>query len=71
MIVTYYIKLFRMGADRHNGMLMSLLLLVAETLSAPILTETNPNQEGLEILQIYFLSRVTQSKSSRCFHVIF
>ena len=30
MVVTYYIKLFRMGADRHNGILMSLLLLVAE-----------------------------------------
>ena len=31
MVVTYYIKLFRTGADRHNGILMSLLLLVAET----------------------------------------
>ena len=30
MIVTYYIKLFQMGADRHNGILMSLLLLVEE-----------------------------------------
>ena len=32
MVVTYYIKLFRMGANRHNGILMSLLLLVAETI---------------------------------------
>ena len=32
MVVTYYIKLFRMGADRHNGILMYLLLLVAETI---------------------------------------
>ena len=32
MIVTYNIKLFRTGADRHNGILMSLLLLVAETI---------------------------------------
>ena len=32
MVVTYYIKLFRTGADRHNGILMSLLLLVAETI---------------------------------------
>ena len=32
MVVTYYIRLFRTGADRHNGILMSLLLLVAETL---------------------------------------
>ena len=31
MVVTYYTKLFRTGADRHNGILMSLLLLVAET----------------------------------------
>ena len=31
MVVTYYVKLFRTGADRHNGILLSLLLLVAET----------------------------------------
>ena len=31
-INTYYIKLFRTGADKHNGILMSLLLLVAETI---------------------------------------
>ena len=31
MIVTHYIKPFRREADRHNGILMSLLLLVAET----------------------------------------
>ena len=30
MVVTYYIKLFQMGADRPNGILMSLLLLVVE-----------------------------------------
>ena len=28
MVVTYYIKLFHTGADRRNGILMSLLLLV-------------------------------------------
>ena len=28
---TYYIKVFSTGADRHNGILMSLLLLVAKT----------------------------------------
>ena len=32
MVVTYYVKPFRTGADRHNGILMSLLLLVAETI---------------------------------------
>ena len=32
MVVTYYIKLFQTGADRHNGFLMSLILLVAPTI---------------------------------------
>ena len=32
MVVTYYIKLFRTGANRQNGILMSLILLVAETI---------------------------------------
>ena len=32
IVVTFYIKIFRVGADRHNGILMSLLLLVAETI---------------------------------------
>ena len=32
MVITFYIKLFRTGADKHNGILMSLLLLVAETI---------------------------------------
>ena len=32
MVVTYYIKLSRTEADRRNGTLMSLLLLVAETI---------------------------------------
>ena len=31
MVVTYYIKLSLAGGDRHSGILMSLLLLVAET----------------------------------------
>ena len=31
MLVTYYIKLFWMGANRHNTTLISLLLLVAKT----------------------------------------
>ena len=33
MVVTYYIKHFRTGADRHNRILMSLLLLVAEAIN--------------------------------------
>ena len=33
MIVTYYVNLFRTGTYRHNSILMSLLLLVTETIS--------------------------------------
>ena len=32
MVFTYYIKLFRTDADRRNSILMTLLLLVAETI---------------------------------------
>ena len=32
IVINYYIKLFRTGADRRNGILMSPLLLVAETI---------------------------------------
>ena len=32
MAVIYFIELFRTGADRHHGILMSLLLLVPETI---------------------------------------
>ena len=31
VVVTYYTKLYRTGADRNNFILMSLLLLVADT----------------------------------------
>ena len=33
MVVTYYTRLFRTRADRHNSILMSLLLLVAESMT--------------------------------------
>ena len=36
MVVTCYIKLFRSGADRHNGILMLLLLLLAETIKQEV-----------------------------------
>ena len=48
MVLTYYIKLFQMGADRHNGILMSLLLLVAET--------KNVNMSLLNIMICYHFS---------------
>ena len=50
IVVIYYIKLFQTGADRHNGNLMSLLLLVAETnikfffLASLLLKERNKNK---------------------------
>ena len=36
MVVTCYINLFRSGADRHNGILMLLLLLPAETIKQEV-----------------------------------
>ena len=36
MVVTYYVKLFRTGANRHSGILMSLLLLVSEAIIATL-----------------------------------
>ena len=33
MVVIYGIKLFRTAADKHNGILMSFLLLVTETIN--------------------------------------
>ena len=37
MVVTYYIQHFRTVADRHNGILMSPLILVAETIICMII----------------------------------
>ena len=34
MVINYYIKTLRTGADKSNGILMSLLLLVAETINS-------------------------------------
>ena len=39
IVVIYYIKLFREGTDRHNGILISLLLLVGETKKSVFRTE--------------------------------
>ena len=62
MVVTYYIKLFRTVADRHNSILMSLLLLVAEAISWIIypcgqLDDTGlvklPKSKAEKVLQLY------------------
>ena len=55
-----YIKLSRTGADRHNGVLMSLLLLVAETiivilraeLKASVLPPLLGNNKGTHIHKV-------------------
>ena len=47
MNVTYYIKLFLTGAGRQNGILMSLLLLVAGTINTLI---SNNMQEKLNCI---------------------
>ena len=39
MVVPYYIKLFRAGTNRRNGILMPLLLLVIETKSVNVLAK--------------------------------
>ena len=56
--VTYYIKLLHTGGDRHNGILMSLLLLVAETIKI-----TTANIKPTKVLFRTFL-RVTLSCKS-------
>ena len=41
MVVTYYIKLFRMWTDIRSGILMSLRLLVAGAINLKSLLKTN------------------------------
>ena len=53
MVVTYYIKLFRTEADRHNGILMSLLLLVEETISR--ITDPGPRVLLFPYRSTYYL----------------
>ena len=49
MIVTYCIKLFQTAADRRNSILMSLLLLVAETIITRPLPCSKENQEANQV----------------------
>ena len=50
MVVSYYIKLLRTKTDRHNGILMSLLRLTAETKSF----ETNSKSRIINLGKICF-----------------
>ena len=68
MVVTYYIKLFRTGADRHNSILMSLLLLVAETITK-YFTERKIVLKNLT--QLWHASKNTNFKSIPGEHSIF
>ena len=58
MVVTYYIKLFRMGADRHSGILMS----------SP--SSRRDKDCGLEVLAIWLLKllNIFQYISSNIVH---
>ena len=56
MVVTYYIKLFPAGADRHNDILMSLLLLVTETTSLIMFQMSNTKQNTDRLVAYIFLS---------------
>ena len=54
MVFTYYIKLFRTGADGHNGILASLLLLVAETINLSLFFTFFTFQSRLFGIHIFF-----------------
>ena len=47
IFVTYYIRLVRTGADRYNGILMPLFLLVAETIVFILISVSIPFNEKL------------------------
>ena len=53
MVVTYYIKLFRTEADKQNGILMSVLLLVAETKNLKLLLQHSFIQAATWPTRIY------------------
>ena len=50
MAVTYYIRLFWPGADRPNGILISLLFLFAETIDANIIWNLYRQNKSIEKL---------------------
>ena len=53
MVINYYIKLFRTRADRRNGILMSLLFLVAETIIHKCSNLTLRSQTLANITEIF------------------
>ena len=57
IVVTHYIKLFRKGADRCNGILMSLLLLLAETTNND-LSDSNGIRTHNHLVRINHLAKL-------------
>ena len=55
MVVTYYIKLFRPGADKQNGILMSLLFLVAETITHGLESLSAENEANTQKNELHWL----------------
>ena len=53
MVITYNIKLFRTGADRHSGILMSLLYLVANTIMILSVAKNDCSQSSVQLLHLY------------------
>ena len=62
MVVAYYIKLFQTGADRHNSILMSLLLQSAGTITAIIHLELYKYR----VITVLLTSFVSKSKLKHC-----
>ena len=62
-MVTNYIKLFRTGADTHNGILMSILLLVAETVTLKLLNKHSFLITYLKFRTFWFCINLLQSDS--------
>ena len=65
MVITYYIKLFRTGADRCNGILMSLLLAVAETIKQfAVICRSFPAFTERVVFWNYFLNDLSVENTS-------
>ena len=60
VVVTFYIKLFRAGVDRRNGILISLILLVTETMNwsslpTSFFSRDSANDSNSEIISLLVL----------------
>ena len=65
LFFTYYIKLFPTGSDRHDGILMPLLVLVAETIIIIGHVNTNNNIDS-ENIWILWLFRLIKTNDRKC-----